>query len=287
VAGGVQGKEKIVADVGEQERLWNGTAGRSWVEAQAVTDVMYRPFEVLLTDAAAEISGGRVLDIGCGAGSTTLAVARRLGVGADCTGIDISAPLIAAAKTLAEQEGVAATFIRADAQDYGFAPASFDFLMSRFGVMFFNDPLRAFANLHHATRKDGRLRFFAWRAPSENPFMTAAERAAAPLLPPLPPRPPGLPGPFAFADRDRIHAILEESGWSGIEIAPADVGCVFPEAELVGYLTWMGPVGRILQEVGEAKRGQVVEVIRAAFEPFVQGGEVRCNAACWSVAARA
>src|SRR5262249_7698605 len=101
------------------------------------------------------------------------------------------------------------------------------------------------------------------------------------------PRPPGAPGPFAFADPDRIDAILKESGWRGIEIVPADIGCVFPESELVGYLTWMGPVGRILQEAGEEMRGRVVEVIRAAFEPFVQGSEVRCNAACWSVTARA
>jgi hypothetical protein len=115
--------------------------------------------------------------------------------------------------------------------------------------------------------------------------MTAAERAAASLLP-LPPRQPGVPGQFAFADSRRIEAILEESGWVGIDIRPLDASCTLPEKELVPYLTRLGPVGRALQEADERTRAQVVEAIRPAFDRYVHGSEVRFTAACWAVSAR-
>ena len=265
----------------EQAALWNGPAGRGWVEAQAALDQMYKPFEELL---AAAVAGGRVLDIGCGTGCTTLAVAR--GARGDCLGVDISAPMIATARARAERDGVAARFVCADAETYAFAPASFDALMSRFGVMFFGDPVRAFSNLRRAARKDAQLRFAAWRAPAENSFMTAAERAAAPLLPPPPARPPDAPGPFAFADRRRVGAILEQSGWADIEIRPLDIGCAFPERALDHYLTWMGPIGRILQEADARTRARVMAAVRPAFDPYVRGAEVCFTAACWMVSAR-
>jgi hypothetical protein len=117
--------------------------------------------------------------------------------------------------------------------------------------------------------------------------MTTAERAAAPLLPNLPARRPDVPGPFAFADRHRVSSILEESGWAGIDIRPIDVASALPEKELVRYLTRLGPVGQILQETDDRTRTQVIETVRAAFEPYVHGAEVRFTAACWLVSARA
>src|SRR5690349_15766118 len=123
----------------EQATLWNGPAGRAWVDAQEPLDQMFQPFEDLLVAAIAAGSGGRVLDVGCGTGSTTLAVARRLGPTGRCKGIDISEPMLAAARARAAREGVPASFIRADAQVHAFAPASFDMIISRFGVMFFED----------------------------------------------------------------------------------------------------------------------------------------------------
>jgi hypothetical protein len=117
--------------------------------------------------------------------------------------------------------------------------------------------------------------------------MTTAERAAAPLLPSLPARRPDAPGQFAFADRHRVHTILEASGWTELEIRPIDVDCAFPELELVRYLTRLGPVGRILQEADDPTRMQVIDTVRAAFDPYVHGAEVRFTAACWMVGARA
>src|SRR4029453_15134155 len=139
-----------------------------------------------------------------------------LGANGTCTGIDISNPMIAAARARAEREGTPATFIVADAEDHPFEPASFDMFISRFGVMFFDDVVRAFANLRRAATDGAQLRFLAWRSPAENPFMTTAERAAAPLLPNVPARPPGGPGQFAFADQSRVHRFLEAGGWAQI-----------------------------------------------------------------------
>jgi SAM-dependent methyltransferase len=271
----------------EQARLWNGTAGRAWVEAQALLDQMFKPFEDLLVEAVCDGPVRRVLDVGCGTGSTTLAIARRLEANGQCTGIDISDPMIAAARIRADRERTPASFICANAQSYAFEPANFDRIISRFGVMFFDDFVRAFTNLRRAASDAAGLQCIAWRSAAENPFMTTAERAAAPLLSNLPARRPGAPGQFAFADAHRVHRILEECGWGRIDIRPIDVACTLPEEELVHYLTRLGPLGLVLQEADDRTRRQVIETVRAAFDPYVQGAEVRFNAACWMVHARA
>ena len=159
-------------------------------------------------------------------------------------------------------------------------------IVSRFGVMFFDDAVEAFANLRTAASEGGLLRLLVWRSPAENPFMTTAERAAAPLVA-VPRREPDAPGQFAFADEQRVRAILEKSGWGGIEIQPVDVVCRLPEKDLVRYLTQLGPLGRVLADMDESTRDRVSEVVRPAFDPYVDGSEVRFTAACWMVAAQA
>ncbi|WP_395320629.1 class I SAM-dependent methyltransferase [Variovorax sp. UC74_104] len=271
----------------EQARLWNGPAGNAWVDAQQTLDRLFEPLEKLLVEATCATGATRVLDVGCGTGGTTLAIARKLGAGAECTGIDISQPMIAAARNRAGRDGISARFICANAQTQAFEPASFDGIVSRLGVMFFDDPVRAFANLLHAAKPGAALRFIAWRSAAENPFMTTAERAAAPLLPQLPPRQPGAPGQFAFADDQRVQAILEKSGWRHIDIQPVDLPCTLPEKELVGYLSRLGPVGIALLQADDETRARVIDTVRAAFEPYVHGDEVRLTAACWLAVARA
>jgi hypothetical protein len=117
--------------------------------------------------------------------------------------------------------------------------------------------------------------------------MTEAERAAAPILPNLPARRPDAPGQFALADPRRVSSILEESGWTEAGIRPVDVACILPEKELTRYFTNFGPLGRIFHEVDGRTRAQVIETVRAAFDPYVHGGEVRFTAACWMISARA
>jgi SAM-dependent methyltransferase len=271
---------------GEQSVIWNGAAGRAWVDERALLDGMFRPFQEMLVEGAEAAGARRVLDVGCGTGGTTLALARRLGPESRCTGIDLSVPMIEAACEHARREGLPATFVVADAQEHAFPPGGFDRIVSRFGVMFFDDPVRAFANLRRAAAADAGLQLIVWRGAAENPFMTTAERAAAPLLAELTPRRDGAPGQFAFADRGRVASILEGSGWSAIDLRPVDVVCTFPEAKLTDYVTRLGPVGRILDGVDDATRGKVLETVRRAFEPFVQGAEVRYHAAGWEVTAR-
>ncbi|KUY64513.1 SAM-dependent methyltransferase [Burkholderia cepacia] len=271
----------------EQSALWNGPSGRAWVETQALIDRMFEPLERLLVEAVATSSARSVLDVGCGTGAVTVAIARRLGAHAQCTGIDISARMIDAAQARAERSGVHARFVRADVQTHAFEPASVDLIVSRLGVMFFDDPVRAFANLRHAAWPDARMRFVAWRSAADNPFMTIAERAAAPLLPNLPARRPGAPGQFGFGDRQRIASVLADSGWADVAIEPVELACALPASALDDYITRLGPVGLALLEVDDATRRRVVDTMRAAFEPYVDGADVRFDAACWLVTARA
>jgi SAM-dependent methyltransferase len=280
-------KELTMSTAEEQMKLWNGPAGHAWVDAQETLDGLFKPFEEKLAEQVGAGARCRVLDVGCGTGSTTLAAVRRMGPDGRATGIDISEPMLATARARAEQETRQATFICADAQTHAFEPASFDMIISRFGVMFFDDPVRAFTNLRRAAIDGADLRVITWRSPAENPFMTTAERAATPLLPEMPPRQPDGPGQFAFADERRVRGILEQSGWTSIDLQPMDVACVLPEKALSSYVTRLGPVGMILQKVDEQTRARVTDAVLAAFRPFVHGAEVRFTAACWMVSARA
>lgn len=271
----------------EQAALWNGVAGRAWVDAQQALDRLFTPFEDLLVTAVTAASARAVLDVGCGTGATTLAVARRIHGNGRCVGVDISAPMLELARVRAEAEHLPAQFIHADAERYAFEPTVFDAVISRFGVMFFERPVDAFANLRHAAQPDATLCLIAWRSAADNPFMTTAERAAAPLLPNLPPRKPDAPGQFAFADRDRVQTILQNSGWRAIELRPIDVDCTMPRTDLEQYVTRLGPLGLVLQDADETTRARIVETVLSAFDPYVHGHDVRFTAACWMIGARA
>lgn len=270
----------------EQVALWNGVAGNAWVDAQGILDQVFAPLEDVLTGAARACQARRVLDVGCGTGGTTLALARALGAESRCVGVDISAPMIEAARQRAPGDP-SLEFVVADAQTHDFPAATFDLLVSRFGVMFFDDPVAAFANLRRAMRPGGILFAIVWRDAAENPFMTAAERAAAPLLPELPARRPGEPGQFAFADASRVERVLRESGWRDIDIRPLDVPCTFAAEDLTTYISRLGPVGRVLPTLDAARQQQIVEAIRPAFDRYVEGTEVRVDAACWVIGAHA
>jgi SAM-dependent methyltransferase len=268
-----------------QRAVWNGAGGRGWVALQGVLDQLFQPIEDLVVDAISAETSGHVLDIGCGTGSTTVAVARR--TGNRSTGVDISELMIAAARARAERAGMPASFLVADAQGYPFETAGFDAILSRFGVMFFADSVVAFSNLRRAAKAGAPLRAVVWRSAAENPFMTTAEHAAAPLLPELPVRQPNEPGQFGFADPERVRGILGASGWSKIALRPLDVACKMPADALVPYLTNLGPVGRFLQNGNDELRARVVAAIRPAFDPYVHGAEVRFTAACWLISASA
>lgn len=271
-----------------QNQLWNGPAGQAWLGMETLLDRLFEPFEALLVDAVRRHDPRDVLDIGCGTGATTLAIARSLAPEGACTGADLSRIMIdrARQRAAAEPEGVHATFRSGDASHLDGA-GPFDMATSRFGVMFFDDPAAAFARIRAAMTPGAPLAAIAWRSPGENPFMTCAERAAAPLLPPLPPMRPGAPGQFAFADPEHVRAILSDSGWCDIALSPIDIACAMPEAALTPYLSNLGRIGIALQQADAATRDHVFGIVRAAFDPFVESDTVRFNAACWMIEARA
>lgn len=278
----------LTQTVNAQSALWNGAAGDAWVQAQALLDGMFSPFVERLLAPLQLDPATQLLDVGCGTGALSLAMAQRLRATVNVTGIDISEPMLALVRARAESEALAVNFVCADAQRHAFPVHHFDRIVSRFGIMFFDEPVDAFAQLRRAARTDCELHAIVWRDAAENAFMTCAERAAAPLLD-LPARRARQPGQFAFADDSYVRGILHASGWARVAITPLDLECRFPASDLNGYALLLGPVGVALrtQSLDEATRSQVLSAVLAAFAPFVQGDEVRFTAACWELQASA
>ncbi len=204
-----------MTDNSDQIEYWNGQAGDTWVRAQERLDAMLEPLSSIVLDKAAACSGERVIDVGCGCGATSLALAAS---GAEVWGVDISAPMLARARERAA--GLSnVVFSKADAATAQLT-ADHQLIFSRFGVMFFSDPLLAFKNLHSGLSDDGRMVFMCWQAAQVNPWITIAGRAIQPFLPPAEPVDPKAPGPFAFADKDYLNTLLVDAGFSHIEINP-------------------------------------------------------------------
>lgn len=275
-----------MAEPVDQKVLWNGAAGRGWVEVQDLLDRAFAPMQEAVVEAVADLAPARVLDVGCGTGGLTVALAQRLG--AACTGVDVSEPMVAAAIERAASTGVEASFLVADAQRHPFEPGSFDVVTSRFGVMFFDDPTAAFTNLRAAAVEGRALCCLVWRGPEDNPFFTlAAETATALDLLELPPYVPGTGGQFGFADPDHVRTVLGAAGWSDIALDPVDLACTMPEPDLDPFLARLGALGRALADADEETTAAVVAAVRPAFASHVEDDEVRFTAACWLVSASA
>lgn len=269
----------------KQAAYWNEQAGPTWAEQQAPLDRQLAP---LGRRVMAELNlgpGQRVLDVGCGAGETTLELAAS---GAQAVGVDISRPLLDVAR--ARSQAVAnASFVEADAQTHAFPPQSFDAIFSRFGVMFFADPAAAFANLRAALKPGGRLAFVCWRRPEESPIMTAPMAAALAHItpPPAAPADPHAPGPFAFADDGRVRGILAGAGFGDIAIVPHDEPIGGNDLETTLALTLkVGPLGALLRENPD-QRDAAVGAVRDLLSRHNGPGGVKLDSATWIVTATA
>lgn len=269
-----------------QIAYWNDTAGRTWAEMQAPLDRQLSPLGLHAISVLAPRPGERILDIGCGAGDTSLHLARSVGESGQVTGVDISRPLLDIARGRSTgQPGVG--FVEGDAQTYPFEAASFDAAFSRFGVMFFADPPAAFANIRRALKPGGRLAFLCWRSMAENPILTTPMAAAGHLLPPLPPAEPGAPGPFAFADPERVRGILQAAGFENIALTPHDEKIGGGDLDTsVGLALRIGPLGALVRENMD-KRDAVVAAIREEMAKHLGPDGVKLASATWVVTARA
>lgn len=267
-----------------QRDFWNGPAGDVWVEAQAYMDNILAPLSDVALERAAPDARDRCIDVGCGCGATTLALAES---GAAVWGVDISAPMLAKAKARAEEEGMAnVAFSVTDAATQAYTP-DHDLVFSRFGVMFFEDPIAAFAQIRAGLKPGGRLIFICWQSPAKNPFMTVSGRAAKPFLPEAEPQDPRAPGPFAFADKDWVEEILTQSGYQniGMESVERDLYVGADAEEAMQFHTRVGPMARVLAELEASTREQAMAAIRTALAEHESAQGVRLKAAVWLVTA--
>ena len=270
----------------EQAAYWNGPGGEGWLAAyQRIQRAIGDIGEIGLSAAAAR-TGEHAIDIGCGTGDTTAALARAVGVTGHVLGVDISEPLIAAARTHRLDN---ATFAVGDATTHPFKVGHYDLVFSRFGVMFFADPVAAFRNIRRALKPEGRLVFVAWRTPQENPWGTTPMRAAQPFLPPQPRPGPEDPGQFAFGDRARVERILGDAGFKALRFEPIDRQIWMGDsvAEVVAGAGRFGPLARAFANAEPAAIEKAKQAIADVLAPHQGPDGVRLPGACWLVRANA
>jgi ubiquinone/menaquinone biosynthesis C-methylase UbiE len=274
----------------DQIAYWNGPGGQRWADRQEVQDILLAPVAEILIDRAKPEAGERVVDVGCGSGATSIALARKIGPTGHVLGIDVSGPMLARARHNAPPE-FPVDFVLADATVYPFEPANFDLLASRFGVMFFAEPELSFANLRQALRPAGRLAFACWREPRQNPWMMAPLQAVYRHAPKLPQPGPEDPGPFSLASEARVHRILSRAGFTGIAMEPRDLVLDIAigrglDAAVKGALE-IGPASRALQDQPAEVHAVAADSVREALAPFAKGQTVPLDGAIWLVTARA
>ena len=272
----------------DQATAWDGPDGEYWAAHQARFDATIGPHHSVLMAAAAVAPGERVLDIGCGNGQTSRDAARAAGESGLVLGVDLSGPMLARAAQLAKDEGLGnVRFEQADAQVHPFDAGAFDVAISRFGVMFFEDPVAAFANIASGLRSGGRLAMLVWQSPRANEWMSSI-RTALSMGRDLPSPPPGAPGPFALADTDNARRILTEAGFADVAFAaserPFNVGANTEDAYT--FVRGLQAVLMMLEDLDEATTAQALEKLRATVAAHETPDGVVFNSAAWVLTAR-
>jgi len=271
----------------DQAANWDGPDGEYWAAHQERFDGSIRPHHALLMAAAAITPGERVLDIGCGNGLTSRDAARAAGPAGSVVGVDLSGPMLARAEQLAKDDGLGnVRFEQADAQVHRFEPGTFDVAMSRFGVMFFADPVAAFTNIASALRPGGRLAILVWQSVAGNEWITALRDALA-MGRDLPVPPPGAPGPFGLADPDYVRGVLTGAGFTDVGFAgseqPFNVGRDADDA--YAFTAGLQPVLMLLAELDEATRARALDNLRATVAVHETPDGVVFRSAAWVITA--
>jgi len=267
---------------------WNSVGGAVWAKYNDLLDRQISPLGVEAMKALDLKPGENVLDIGCGCGQTTGDIANRVGPAGSVTGVDISAPMLEIARARPpETSSGRIEFRQLDVQTEELGSAGYDVAFSRFGVMFFSEPVVAFTNIHRALRPGGRLGFVCWQPLSSNPWMLEPLEAVRSLLPPSEPPDPLAPGPFAFAEPTRVQGILSDAGFKDIDITEfkTKIGGGSVEETLQIALR-IGPLGRALAEHRELLP-QIAGPVRGVLEHYVTPNGVLMPASAWIVRASA
>ena len=278
----------------EQITYWNSEAGVRWAAMQARIDTMFAPLTEAAMERAKLVAGEKVLDVGCGSGATSLEAARYVGPEGQVLGVDVSKPMLKIAARRADHGNFAQlAFLENDAAVMRFE-GNFDVLLSRFGWMFFADPVAAFTNLRTALKPDGRVTFVTWQRLSKNPWFLEPVLAIREVVPadPAEPKPdPLAPGPFAFADAERIKKTLADAGFSAIEVEPLDTNMRLASPGDIGgaadFATQIGPGSRLIAEAKEGKRPAILESIKRALARHDSPEGIVLAAAVWIVTAKA
>lgn len=277
-----------------QKAMWNGRAGASWVRHNSLLETLLGPPGHACMDSLRLIPGMRILDVGCGCGNQTLDLAARLDTDSLVTGIDISEPMLALAGDLKAANtaslGADVEFLLGDASEPLLSDKQFDAIYSRFGVMFFADPIEAFKSLRAALKPNGQLAFVCWQEPRLNPFFTAPLQAALTVLPSQAPATAGAPGPFGLADKIRVDTILEAAGFQSTTLTSLalklSVGDAQSFDEIFEELVQIGPAAALIAEsdstLKERARSAVYERLKDFYTP---GSGVSFDANFWLVTA--
>jgi SAM-dependent methyltransferase len=265
----------------EQAEFWSELAP-TWFELEDQLEEVGGPPGKLAMDRLGLLAGQRVLDVGCGLGRTTLALAARVGPGGGVVGVDISAQMLARGRDRAVRLGAGnVEFVHADAQVHDFGPARFDAAYSRFGVMFFSDPVAAFANIRRALRPGGALSLVCWQGVFDNEWMLIPGAAVAEVTGTLPPMPgPEEPGPFSLADPARVRAVLGAAGFGSIVITPHTDDVVISEDQIPGAAlasVRAGGVRQALREADDQTRQRALAAIETALRARLHDGELRLS----------
>jgi ubiquinone/menaquinone biosynthesis C-methylase UbiE len=274
----------------DQIAYWNGPNGQRWTDRQAAQDLLLTPVSQILIDRIGARPGDRIIDVGCGCGATSIALAERVAPDGFVLGVDISAPMLERARQLAPRR-LPLDFAQADATVYRFEAGSFDLLVSRFGVMFFAEPAVSFANVRKALRPKGRVVFACWREPKENPWMMAPLQAVYRHVPRLPQVGPDDPGPFAFASEERVNRILHDAGYADIAMDACNISLDIAIGRGLDAATdavlEIGPSARALDGHPPEIRAAARQSVREFLTPYVRGQTVALPGSIWVVTARA
>jgi SAM-dependent methyltransferase len=268
---------------------WNGPGAERWLKQQRAHDALLSAVGDMLLERAAAAAGEIALDIGCGCGATTIPLARRVAPSGRVLGVDVSGPMLERARQLAPA-GLPLDFALGDATVYPFEPGRADLLCSRFGVMFFTDPVRSFVNMRRGLRPGARLVFACWREPRRNPWMMLPLQQAYRHVPRLPEPGPEDPGPFSFASEPRVRGILERAGFGAIELERIDLSFDLALGQgldvAVDTALHIGPASRALDGQPPALRAAAAASIREALACHEAHGTVALPGAIWIVSAR-